>query len=166
MRAGIALGSNLGDRLANLSAARQQISSLAGTQPPLSASAVYETEPIACGAGAPKFLNAVLELGYAGEPRGLLAQLRQIEANLGRPRRRARNASRTIDLDLLYFGDRQMTGKQLQLPHLRLHERRFVLEPLCEIRPALVLPTHGLSVGALLEKLPAGSPLVRFASEW
>ncbi|MEP6956060.1 MAG: 2-amino-4-hydroxy-6-hydroxymethyldihydropteridine diphosphokinase [Chthoniobacterales bacterium] len=104
MRAGIALGSNLGDRLAQLSAARLQLSALPEVQPPILASPVYETEPVGCEPGAPPFLNAVVEVDYDGDPYTLLAALRQIEAALGRPAVHARNASRTLDLDLLYLG--------------------------------------------------------------
>ena len=142
MRAGVALGSNLGDRLGNLNSARRQISSLANVRPPIFASAAYETEPVACEPGAPKFLNAVMEIGYAGEPEELLRQLRAIESSLGRPPAHARNVSRTVDLDLLYFGEVQVAGADLELPHPRMHERRFVLEPLAEIRPDLMLPAQ------------------------
>ena len=166
MRAGVALGSNLGDRLGNLSAARRQISALAPVQPPILASATYETEPVACEPGAPKFLNAVMEIGYAGEPEELLRELRAIESSLGRLAAHARNVSRTVDLDLLYFGEVQVNGAELELPHPRVHERRFVLEPLAEIRPDLILPAQAAPVAELLRQLPETVPLVRFASEW
>ncbi len=159
MRAGIALGSNLGDRLANLIAAREQISALEKTQPPILSSAAYETEPIACEPNAPPFLNAVVEIEYKGEPRELLAALRQIETALGRPAAHARNTSRTLDLDLLYFGELQISEPKLQLPHPRMHERRFVLQPLSDIRRDLV-------PAASLRQLATTQPLVRFASEW
>jgi 2-amino-4-hydroxy-6-hydroxymethyldihydropteridine diphosphokinase len=166
MRAGIALGSNLGDRLANLKTARQKIQSLAQVEPPLLASAVYETEPVDCEPGAPAFLNAVMEISHAGEPLALLQRLRQIEAALGRPPRHVRNASRTIDLDLLYCDDVVMDTPELELPHPRMHQRRFVLEPLAEIRPDFVLPNQTRNVSELLRDLADTSPLVRFASEW
>ena len=82
---------------------------------------------------------------------------------------RERNAPRTIDLDLLYFGDAMLSIAMLdlQLPHPRMHERRFVLEPLAEIRPDLVLPGQADSIVAtLLRDLPDATPLVRIASEW
>jgi 2-amino-4-hydroxy-6-hydroxymethyldihydropteridine diphosphokinase len=166
MRAGIALGSNLGDRLGNLSMARRQISALPQVQPPVLASAAYETEPVACEPGAPKFLNAVMEIEYAGEPEELLRELRGIESALGRTAAAARNVSRTADLDLLYFGDVQVSGAELELPHPRMHGRRFVLEPLAEIRPELILPAQSVTVAELLHQIPDTEPLVRFASEW
>ena len=165
-RAGIALGSNLGDRLATLSSARSEICRLPAIQEPVLASAVYETEPVGCEPGAPRFLNAVMEVGYAGDAHALLGELRRIEATLGRPAAHARNTSRTVDLDLLYFADLTLAGDELQLPHPRMHERRFVLEPLRDIRPALVLPSQTKRVAELLAELPATPPLVRVTSEW
>lgn len=166
MRAGIALGSNLGDRLANLLAARALLSKLPGVESPVLASAVYETDPVDCESSAGKFLNAVVEIGYAGEATELLRALRCIETAGGRPPAHARNASRTLDLDLLYFGDLMLSTPELELPHPRMYTRRFVLEPLAEIRPELTLPSQHESVAALLQRLPDRSPLVLFASEW
>ena len=166
MRAGVALGSNLGDRLANIKAARDAISGAIGVEEPLLASAVYETEPVDCEPGAPKFLNGVIEVEFTGEPAELLGKLRSIERELGRPARHVRNTSRTIDLDLLYFADTQLDTTELQLPHPRLQERRFVLEPLADIRPDLVLPGQAQPVEALLRRLPGTPALVRFATQW
>ncbi|MFN2508311.1 MAG: 2-amino-4-hydroxy-6-hydroxymethyldihydropteridine diphosphokinase [Chthoniobacterales bacterium] len=165
-RAGIAFGSNLGDRLAQLKAARQRLSALAGIEPPLLASAVYETEPVNCEPDAPAFLNAVVEIGYSRAPLELLQELRDIEAALGRPAAHVRNVSRTLDLDLLYFGDLEMARPELQLPHPRMHERRFVLEPLSDIRADLILPRQELNVATLLQQLPPAQRLVRVTSEW
>src|SRR5687767_3299177 len=100
MRAGVAFGSNLGDRLANLRNARKEIAALAGVLPPMRASAIYETEPVDCEKDAAKFLNAAIEFEYAGEPQDLRRQLAGIEKRLGRPSSHERNASRPIDLDL------------------------------------------------------------------
>ena len=166
MRAGIALGSNLGNRLANLSAARARLGELPKIEPSILASAVYETEPIDCEPTAPKFFNAVMEIGYHGEPAELLRDLRAIETALGRPLGHARNASRLLDLDLLYFGDVASTTPELELPHPRMQTRRFVLEPLAEIRPELVLPAQQKTVADLLAEFPHRSPLVRLTSEW
>ena len=166
MRAGIALGANVGDRLASLRAARACIEALEQTQPPLLASGIYETEPVDCEPGAPRFLNAVIEIGFSGEPAQLLAQLRAIERQLGRPSVHPRNVSRTIDLDLLYFGDAIIETSELQLPHPRLHERAFVLQPLADIRPELVLPKRDEPVRELLANLNVTSELVRMESGW
>lgn len=166
MRAGVALGSNLGDRLANLRNARHGIAVLSGVRPPMRASAIYETEPIGCEEGAAKFLNAAIEFEYVGEAHNLLRDLAAVEKLLGRPAPHARNASRPIDLDLLYFGDLEIETAELQLPHPRLTEREFVLRPLADITPDLVLPKQIESVGALLLRLPDAGAVVRAAGEW
>ncbi len=165
-RAGIALGSNLGDRLATLRAARDEIAVLGQVEQPILTSAVYETVPEDCEPNAPKFLNAVIEIGWTGEPLELLGEVRRIEAACGRPTTHARNTSRTLDLDLLYCGMREISRPELELPHPRLRARRFVLEPLAEIRPELVLPREAVNVVSLLQRLPESAPLLRVASEW
>jgi 2-amino-4-hydroxy-6-hydroxymethyldihydropteridine diphosphokinase len=166
MRAGIALGSNLGDRLAQLRAAQVELRALPDAEAPFLASSIYETEPVDCEPEAARFLNAVLEIGYVGDAQTLLRELRRIEAVFGRPAAHARNTSRRLDLDLLYFDDLMIESAELQLPHPRMHERRFVLEPLSEIRPDLVLPGQTATVATLLRRLPATPPLLRGASEW
>jgi 2-amino-4-hydroxy-6-hydroxymethyldihydropteridine diphosphokinase len=166
MRAGIAFGSNLGDRQAHLRMARERIERLPDVGGPLRSSALYETDPIDCEPGAQKFLNAVIEVEFAGQVDELLSGLRKIEDSLGRERREDRTHSRTIDLDLLYFGPLVLESAALQLPHPRVHERRFVLAPLADIRPALVLPRQSQSVAVLLRSLSDNSALVRVADEW
>ena len=166
MRAGVALGSNLGARLANLRNARRDIAALSGVRPPMRSSAIYETEPVGCEKGAGKFLNAAIEFGYAGGARDLLRELAVIEKLLGRPASHARNVSRTIDLDLLYFGDLEIETAELQLPHPRVTEREFVLRPLADIAPDLVLPKQTESVHALLLRLVNGGAVVRITTEW
>jgi 2-amino-4-hydroxy-6-hydroxymethyldihydropteridine diphosphokinase len=166
MRAGVALGSNLGNRAQNLHFAREKILRLSRSHEPFLFSALYETEPVGCEPGAQKFLNAVMELGYAGEPRELLRALREIEQSLGREPAHARNISRTIDLDLLYFAEQTIKEADLQLPHPRLHSRRFVLAPLADIRPELILPAQKKPIRSLLDKLTDDSTVVRVADEW
>ena len=166
MRAGIALGANLGARLLCLTTARARIFALPEVSPPLLSSALYETEPVDCEPGAEKFLNAVVEIGYGGSSRQLLEELRKIEAALGRPPEHARNRSRTIDLDLLYHGARTLDEPQLQLPHPRLAFRGFVLHPLAEIRPDLILPKQRKTVRELTEELPPAPAVVRSARQW
>src|SRR5256714_9062167 len=165
MRAGVALGSNLGERLANLRNARKEIAALGDTLPPLRCSAIYQTEPVSCEKGAAKFFNAVMEFGYSGRPEELRRELAAIERNLGRPIAHERNISRTIDLDLLYFGELVVETAELRLPHPRIVEREFVLRPLAEIRPNLVLPEQNESVSVLLLRLPM-SGVVRLDLEW
>ncbi|HYY14382.1 MAG TPA: 2-amino-4-hydroxy-6-hydroxymethyldihydropteridine diphosphokinase [Chthoniobacterales bacterium] len=166
MRTGVALGSNLGNRLANLRAARKAIIGLPRVRPPILPSAAYETEPIGLEAGAEKFLNAVLEFEYNGEPNELLEQLFAIEESLGRKRAHARNVSRTIDIDLLYCGNHKINNERLQLPHPRMHLRKFVLQPLSDIRPELVLPAQERSVRELLAQLREPAKVVRLKENW
>ena len=166
MRTGVALGSNLDDRLANLRAAREAIVDLTGLAPPVLASLVYETDPVGCESGAGKFLNAVLEFDYDGDPVALLNQLIRIEESLGREREHARNVSRKIDIDLLYSGDTKIDSQQVQLPHPRLHLRRFVLQPLADIRPDLVLPGQTKSVCQLLARLDESAKVIGLTDDW
>ena len=166
MRAGVALGSNLGERLANLRNARRDIAALGGVLPPMRSSAVYETEPIGCERGAARFFNAAIEFGYSGEPEELLRELGVIERMLGRPAAHARNVSRSIDLDLLYFGEVVVETSYLQLPHPRIVEREFVLRPLADIRPDLVLPEQDEPIGVLLLQLSPTAGVVRLDLEW
>jgi 2-amino-4-hydroxy-6-hydroxymethyldihydropteridine diphosphokinase len=166
MRAGVALGSNIGDRIANLRNARKDVAALAGVLPPLRSSAIYETEPVGCEPGAAKFLNAVMEFGYTGEALELRRALAGIEKMLGRPAAHARNVSRTIDLDLLYFGELVVDSDELRLPHPRIVGREFVLRPLADIRPDLILPQQTEPVSALLAQLEPVSGVVRLDLEW
>jgi 2-amino-4-hydroxy-6-hydroxymethyldihydropteridine diphosphokinase len=166
MRAGIALGANLGDRLLCLTTARARIFALPEASPPLLSSALCETEPVDCEPGAEIFLNAVVEIGYAGSSRQLLEELKKIEAALGRPPEHARNRSRMIDLDLLYHGARTLEEPRLQLPHPRLSLRGFVLHPLGEIRPDLVLPGQTKTVRELAAELSPTPAVVRSARQW
>jgi 2-amino-4-hydroxy-6-hydroxymethyldihydropteridine diphosphokinase len=166
MRTGVALGSNLGDRLANLHAARKAIVDLAGVESPILSSAIYETEPVDCEPGAEKFLNAVLEFDYEGDPVNLLKNLTEIERVLGRPRDRARNVSRPIDIDLLYVGEMKIDTAEVQLPHPRMHSRRFVLQPLADIRPDLLLPRQAKTVRELLARLDDSGKVIRLTNDW
>jgi 2-amino-4-hydroxy-6-hydroxymethyldihydropteridine diphosphokinase len=165
MRAAVALGSNIGDRLAHLRNARKEISAMSAALPPLRCSAIYETEPVDCEEGAAKFFNAVIEFGYTGQPEELRRKLAGIERTLGRPATHERNVSRPIDLDLLYLGELIMETAELRLPHPRIINREFVLRPLADIRPDLVLPKQSETVSVLLSRLPA-TGVVRLELEW
>ena len=165
MRTAVAIGSNIGDRLENLRAARKAIFDLANVKSPILSSAVYETEPVGCEPGAGKFLNAVVEFEYEGDPVRLLEQLIQIEEALGRKRDHP-NASRTIDIDLLYCEDQRINDERLQLPHPRLHLRIFVLRPLADIRRHLVLPGEKKTVSDLLATFKDSGAVVRLAESW
>lgn len=166
MRAGIALGSNLGDRLSNLRAGRDAVLALAGASQPVLCSRVYETEPVGAGSGGDSFLNAVLEVEYEGLPSALLDGLQSIEAAMGRPSKRPRNAPRTLDLDILYVGNLVLANYEIVIPHPRLHVRRFVLQPLHDIRPELKLPGHESTVSELLAALQDPAAVTEFAAEW
>ena len=166
MRTAVALGSNIGERLENLRAARKAISDLPNVNAPIFSSAVYETEPVGCEPGAGKFLNAVVEFDYGGDALRLLEQLIQIEESLGRKRHHPRNVSRIIDVDLLYCGEQRINDERLQLPHPRLHLREFVLRPLADIRPQLVLPGQKKSVRELLAEVERSGGVVRSADTW
>jgi len=166
MRTGVALGSNLGDRPDNLRLARQAIVDLAGVAPPILSSAIYETDPVDCEPGAEKFLNAVLEFDYDGDPTELLAKLRRIEESLGRPRNHLHNVSRKIDIDLLYCGNLKIDNEQLQLPHPRMHLRKFVLQPLARIRPEMVLPNQTKTVRELLAQFDESAKVMRLNDDW
>jgi 2-amino-4-hydroxy-6-hydroxymethyldihydropteridine diphosphokinase len=166
MRTGIALGSNLGDRMANLRAARQAIVDQANVKSPVRSSPIYETEPVDCEPDAGKFLNAVLEIEYEGDPSELLEQLIRVEESLGRKRDHARNVSRKIDIDLLYADDLSVENERLQLPHPRLHQRKFVLQPLADIRPDLTLPNQTKTVRELLAQIEDSTKVIYFAEKW
>lgn len=166
MRAGIALGSNLGDRLDFLWRARREVLHIPGVGLPCLSSSLYETEPVGTEADAERFLNAVVEVDFEGHPAALLEGLQLIEKELGRPSKRPRNASRTIDLDILYAGNLTLSTPSIIIPHPRLHLRRFVLEPLTEIRPDLRLPGQQLTTRELLAALADPAAVLRSALQW
>lgn len=145
----VALGSNLGDRRSHLDYAISHLNnSLAG----LKASRYYETEPVGAPGPQPLFLNACVVGKTSASAVELFATLMAIEQERGRERP-FQNAARTLDLDLILFGDLVMETPALTLPHPRFRERRFVLEPLAEIAPELVDPVTGSTVGKLLSTL-------------
>ncbi len=149
---GIALGSNLGDREANLQRGLAML--IERTQPiAVLAGGVYETEPVDCEPGTQAFLNSVIELEAACTPQEMHGHLQAIEQAMGRPAVREKNSPRTLDLDLLYAGDYVSDDPVLIVPHPRLHLRRFVLRPLADICPYLVLPGHTLTISEHLAAL-------------
>ena len=148
----IALGSNLGDRRATLERAVRDINGLEMTRV-VAQSTLIETDPVGPVAQG-RYLNGVIHVQTQLTPRALLGSLLAIEAELGRDRLGdLRWGPRTADLDLLIFGDLQIDEPGLHVPHPRLAERRFVLEPLCEIAPELVVPGLGKTVRELLDAL-------------
>ncbi|MES2099993.1 MAG: 2-amino-4-hydroxy-6-hydroxymethyldihydropteridine diphosphokinase [Pseudomonadota bacterium] len=138
-RAFVALGANLGHARATLDAAFVALAALPGTRL-RAASSLYRTAPI--DSNGPDYLNAVVMLDTRLAPHALLRELQRIERAHGRERP-YRNAPRTLDLDLLLYGAERLAMKALTVPHPRLHERAFVLRPLAELAPRLVVPGLG-----------------------
>jgi len=158
VRAYVGLGSNLGDRAAHLLLGLSALSRLPETRL-LRLSPVYETDPV--GPPQPPYLNMVAELETELSPKGLLAEMLRVEKALGRERRE-RWGPRTLDLDLLLYGDLVLEEEGLSVPHPRLHERAFVLVPLLDLLPEGRHPLLGQSFAELLASLDASSvrPLV------
>jgi 2-amino-4-hydroxy-6-hydroxymethyldihydropteridine diphosphokinase len=147
----IGLGANLGERERTIAKALRRIDNDDRTSV-LRSTAPIETDPVGYE-DQPRFLNAAARLATTRSPRELLELLLEIERDLGRIRGQGpRYGPRTIDLDLLLYGDERIDGETLEVPHPRLHERRFVLEPLAELDPGLVVPGRG-PVSALLAEL-------------
>jgi 2-amino-4-hydroxy-6-hydroxymethyldihydropteridine diphosphokinase len=142
-RAYIGLGANLGDREATI----RRAASMLG---PHRLSSIRETEPWGYE-DQPMFLNAAAEIDTGLTPRALLDRLLEIEHELGRTREGPRFGPRTIDLDLLLFADEVVDEPGLSIPHPRLHERLFVLEPLFELEPGLVVPGRGALAAMIAE---------------
>lgn len=153
----IGLGSNLGDRRAQLEGALRALRA----SPLLAVRAVssfHETAPVGGPPGQPDFLNAALVGEALAGPFEILELLQALERRAGRDRRRTlRNGPRTLDLDLLVQGARCFSSARLELPHPRMLERSFVLEPLAEIAPELLIPPGGRSVREALGELRARS---------
>jgi 2-amino-4-hydroxy-6-hydroxymethyldihydropteridine diphosphokinase len=137
--AGIGLGANLGDARATLVAAIQALAELPASTL-RAVSSIYRSAPV--DSSGPDYLNAVALLETRLGPLTLLAELQRIELAHGRERP-YRNAPRTLDLDLLFQGEQRIASAALTVPHPRLHERAFVLRPLAEISPDLMIPGHG-----------------------
>jgi 2-amino-4-hydroxy-6-hydroxymethyldihydropteridine diphosphokinase len=153
MRAGISLGSNLGDRAAHLDAAVRAVTALSQPRSATRVSTYHETSPVDCPPDSGAFLNAAMEIEWSGSPLELLHQLQSIEACHGRPKIRAANSPRPLDLDLLYLGDTRLDSQELTLPHPRLAQREFVLKPLAEICPDQFLRFFGKTISELLQHI-------------
>jgi 2-amino-4-hydroxy-6-hydroxymethyldihydropteridine diphosphokinase len=152
MRAGIALGSNLGDRTKFLKEAIVHLKALHESGEFL-VSNLHDTEPVDCPPFSPLFLNAVVELECTLDPLTLLHRLQSLESEFGRPKNHGINEPRTLDLDLLYLDGITMNHSELVLPHPRITERLFVLAPLAEIRPKLMLDGWSLTCLEYLNRI-------------
>jgi 2-amino-4-hydroxy-6-hydroxymethyldihydropteridine diphosphokinase len=153
----LSLGSNVGDRLANLDLAVERLESAGKI---LSKSSIYETEPVELTAQA-WFLNLVVKLGTEKTPQQLLASILEIEQGMGR-RRVQRKGPRVIDIDILLYEQQAIKAEGLMIPHPSMHTRRFVLAPLAEIDPTIEHPTLKRTVQELLDGLPSGQSVKLF----
>lgn len=165
MRAGVALGSNIEPRLVHLREARRLLAGLHSEMQPVLCSKVYETSPVGCPPDSPPFLNAALELSTELSPQQLLLRCKSIESQLGRPSASPRNSPRPIDIDLLYCNNIVLVEPDLTIPHPQLSRRRFVLQPLADIRPDLVLPRFTRNIRQLLDDLRSNDTVVEYVSE-
>lgn len=156
----LSLGSNLGDRAANLRTAIQKLSEIGDV---MAVSSFYETEPVEA-APQPWFLNCAVRLNTEKMPRQLIAAILSLEQSMGRHRRGQEKAPRTIDIDILLFGSSVIELPKLTVPHPRLHERRFVLEPLTEIAPDVRHPVLKRTMRELRDALPQGQQVKKITN--
>jgi 2-amino-4-hydroxy-6-hydroxymethyldihydropteridine diphosphokinase len=147
----LSLGSNVGDRVANLAEAIDRLKRLGNV---VAASSFYETEPVEVTT-QPWFLNCAVKLDTEKMPRQLLKSILDLERDMGR-RRTQHKGPRNIDIDILLFGNSIVETRGLTIPHPALHERRFVLEPLTEIAPEVWHPVLKKTVREMRDALPAG----------
>jgi 2-amino-4-hydroxy-6-hydroxymethyldihydropteridine diphosphokinase len=152
----LSLGSNLGNREQNLRGAIRQASALGRL---VAVSSSYQTEPVEF-TDQPWFLNCVIALETATQPAQMMAELLRIEHEMGR-QRVLKKGPRSIDIDILLFGDDVVNTPELTIPHPAMARRRFVLEPLAEIAPELRHPVAGKTVRELLAELPPGQTVKR-----
>ena len=153
------LGSNLGDRLAMLESACDYLADVFGG---LRLSQVYETEPVGCPEGSPSYLNACVEVETDMPAEEILELCLRIEQELGRTRSGEYGEARTCDIDLICCGSETCQSATLTLPHHRAHKREFVLRPLCDLDPLLLLPGQTQTAAQLLAALPAGSAVTPY----
>jgi 2-amino-4-hydroxy-6-hydroxymethyldihydropteridine diphosphokinase len=147
----LSLGSNVGDREAQLRDAVERLSTLGRV---IAVSSFYETEPVEFTA-QPWFINCAVALETSSTPEQLMTSILRIEEEMGR-RRVQNKGPRSIDIDILLFGDAIIESSELTIPHPAMHQRRFVLEPLAEIVPQAQHPVFQKTVRELLDQLPAG----------
>jgi 2-amino-4-hydroxy-6-hydroxymethyldihydropteridine diphosphokinase len=147
----LSLGSNVGDRSAQL---RDAVARLCAEGRMVTVSSFYETEPVDF-TEQPWFLNCVVALETSQTPAQLMDAILRIEKDMGRQRRRHKGP-RSIDIDILLFGDAIIHSPELKIPHPAMHKRRFVLEPLAEIAPQVLHPTFSKTIGELRDTLSPG----------
>ncbi len=159
----VALGSNLGDSRQIIRDALARLQSLSDR--PIFKSSLWQTSPVDCPPGSPRFVNAVVGLTpkKTETPETLFQKLRALEKGFGRTAKTILNEPRPLDLDLIAFGSETRHTAELVLPHPRAHLRRFVLQPLGEIAPDLILPGQSQTVAQLLAELPDAETVTRLA---
>jgi 2-amino-4-hydroxy-6-hydroxymethyldihydropteridine diphosphokinase len=159
----ISLGSNLGDSTSLIRAAFERLAVLSAE--PLVKSSLWQTAPVDCPPGSPPFVNAAVALTPKPEetPESLLTKLQALEKDFGRRPKVVLNEPRPIDLDLIAFGTEVRNTPALTVPHPRAHVRRFVLEPLSEIAPGLLLPGQSRTISELLATLTSDERVVRLS---
>jgi len=167
MEIGLSLGSNLGDRLTHLQEARNRIASIAAVRV-LAQSPVYETEPVGVSRQHREkmFLNSVVILKTERSVESIFDEIGRIENEMGRKRAEDRSEPRTIDIDVLFADETVARSEKLTLPHPRWNERRFVAQPLADVRPGLVLPGETRTVSEILDSLPTAPTAVLFVADW
>jgi 2-amino-4-hydroxy-6-hydroxymethyldihydropteridine diphosphokinase len=148
MKVYMGVGGNLGNREQNLRNALKALEKQIGTL--VAVSPVYETEPFGFDSND-RFLNIVVAIETILDPNEILERIRIIENRLGRERETGKYVSRTIDIDLLFYGNQIIDNAELIVPHPRLHERKFVLVPLCDIAPGFIHPVLNRSIKEILE---------------
>ena len=153
----LSLGSNLGERIRNLQDAERRLARLGSM---LARSSFYETEPVDVAEEQPWYLNCVIVMETGLTPDDLLAGVLEIEQAMGR-RRSHTKISRTIDIDIILFGDLRVSTAELTIPHPGMQHRRFVLEPLAEVAPEALDPASGRTARELLAELSAGGAVRR-----
>lgn len=167
METGFSLGSNAGRRLRLLSQAKTRLL-MDSKVKFVDQSAVYETEPVGVKEEyrTMKFLNAVLVVDAPYSAEEWLLKIKRVEEQLKRERSADRNAPRTIDIDILFAGDQIVDSDWLQVPHPRWAERRFVVQPLSEVRGELILPGSKEPVRKILEQMPQSNDVRLFSERW
>ena len=157
----IALGSNLGDPVANVLSAFEELERL--SQAPVQRSSLWRSSPVDCPPGSPDFINAaaVIEPLTGETPESFLGKLQALEMEAGRQSKLVMNEPRPLDLDIIAFGSEQRSSAKLTIPHSRFHERSFVLKPLAEIAPDAVFPGQTRSIAEMLDALRPDDLLIR-----
>ena len=157
----VALGSNLGDLRKIILDALARLRNF--SDGPILKSSLWQTSPVNCPPASPNFVNAVA--GFVPRknetPESLLKKLRELEKEFGRVEKKIPNEPRPLDLDLIAFGNETRNSPELILPHPRAHLRKFVLQPLSEIAPDMILPNQSKTVSQLLAEISSGETLTK-----